>query len=125
MLTIPAKCRLIILANFVMPAAVMVGIDLSHRSVTVPSTTTEPRTFLREVAKRFEVAGADFVKVPSPHDPSAITSLLDARTSLDFIGSIFHLTRQAARLTSITAATVTINDRNIPFNQDQSAGDVQ
>ena len=29
------------------------------------------------------------------------------------------------RLTSITAATVTITDRNIPFNQDQSAGDVQ
>jgi hypothetical protein len=33
--------------------------------------------------------------------------------------------RQAARPTSITAATVTITDRNIPFNQDQSAGDVQ
>jgi agmatinase len=45
---------------------------------------------LREVAKRFEVAGADFVKVSSSHDPSGITSLLDARTSLDFIGSIFH-----------------------------------
>jgi len=57
MLAIPAKCRLIILASFVMPAAVMAGIE--------------------------------------------------------------------RRLTSITAATVTITDRNIPFNQDQSAGDVQ
>jgi agmatinase len=25
-----------------------------------------------------------------PYDPSGITSLLAARTSLDFIGSIFH-----------------------------------
>jgi hypothetical protein len=50
-----------------------------------------------------------------------LTSLLAARTSLDFIGSIFP--RQAAQVTPITAATVMITDRNI--HQDQSAGDVQ
>jgi agmatinase len=30
------------------------------------------------------------VEVSPPYDPSGITSLLAARTSLDFIGSIFH-----------------------------------
>jgi hypothetical protein len=35
------------------------------------------KDILCEVAKRFEVAGADFVKVSSPHDPSGITSLLE------------------------------------------------
>jgi len=32
----------------------------------------------------------DFVEVSPPYDPSGITSLLAARISLDFIGSIFH-----------------------------------
>jgi hypothetical protein len=32
----------------------------------------------------------DFVEVSPPYDPSGITSLLAAGTSLDFIGSIFH-----------------------------------
>jgi agmatinase len=40
--------------------------------------------------RRFEIVGADFVEVSPPYDPSGITSLLAARTSLDFIGSIFH-----------------------------------
>ena len=50
----------------------------------------EGKEILREVARRFEVVGADFVEVSPPYDPSEITSLLAARTSLDFIGSIFH-----------------------------------
>ena len=50
----------------------------------------EGKDILREVAKRFDVVGADFVEVSPPYDPSGITSLLAARTSLDFIGSIFH-----------------------------------
>jgi len=50
----------------------------------------EGRDILREIAKRFEVVGADFVEVSPPYDPSGITALLAARTSLDFIGSIFH-----------------------------------
>ena len=50
----------------------------------------EGKDILREVARRFEVVGADFVEVSPPYDPSGITSLLAARTSLDFIGSIFH-----------------------------------
>jgi agmatinase len=36
------------------------------------------------------VVGVDFVEVSPPYGPSAITSLLAARTGLDFIGSIFH-----------------------------------
>jgi hypothetical protein len=50
----------------------------------------EGKDILREVARRFEVVGADFVEVSPPYDPSGITALLAARTSLDFIGSIFH-----------------------------------
>lgn len=50
----------------------------------------EAKDLLREVARRFNVVGADFVEVSPPYDPSGITSLLAARTSLDFIGSIFH-----------------------------------
>jgi hypothetical protein len=53
-------------------------------------TYYEGKDILREVAKRFDVVGADFVEVSPPYDPSGITSLLAARTSLDFIGSIFH-----------------------------------
>jgi agmatinase len=45
---------------------------------------------LREVARRFDVVGVDFVEVSPPYDPYGATSLLAARTSLDFIGSIFH-----------------------------------
>jgi arginase family enzyme len=50
----------------------------------------EGKELLREVARRFVVVGADSVEVSPPYDPSGITSLLAARTSLDFIGSIFH-----------------------------------
>jgi len=51
------------------------------------------------------MAAADFVEVSPPYDPSGITSLLAARTSLDFIGSIFHerarrRSRQASRTTA-------------------------
>jgi agmatinase len=53
-------------------------------------TYYEAKDLLREVARRFEVVGADFVEVSPPYDPSGITALLAARTSLDFIGSIFH-----------------------------------
>jgi agmatinase len=53
-------------------------------------TYYEVKDILREVAKRFDVVGVDFVEVSPPYDPSGITSLLAARTSLDFIGSIFH-----------------------------------
>jgi len=42
------------------------------------------------MVRRFDVVGADFVDVASSYDPSGITSLLAARTSLDFIRSIFH-----------------------------------
>src|SRR5882757_23222 len=50
----------------------------------------EGKDILREVARRFEVVGTDFVEVSPPYDLSGITALLAARTSLDFIGSIFH-----------------------------------
>ncbi|GJD51294.1 Guanidinobutyrase [Methylobacterium crusticola] len=50
----------------------------------------EVKDILRAVAQRFEVVGVDFVEVSPPYDPSGITALLAARTSLDFIGSIFH-----------------------------------
>ena len=53
-------------------------------------TYYEGKEILREVAKRFEVVGVDFVEVSPPYDPSGVTALLAARTSLDFIGSIFH-----------------------------------
>jgi agmatinase len=79
---------------------VYVSIDIdSFDPAIAPGTATishggftyyEGKDILREVAKRFDVVGADFVEVSPPYDPSGITSLLAARTSLDFIGSIFH-----------------------------------
>jgi agmatinase len=79
---------------------VYVSIDIDSFDPSIaPGTATishggftyyEGKDILREVAKRFEVVGADFVEVSPPYDPSGITSLLAARTSLDFIGSIFH-----------------------------------
>jgi agmatinase len=59
---------------------------ISHGGVTY----YEAKDILQEIARRFEVVGADFVEVSPPYDPSGITSLLAARTSLDFIGAIFH-----------------------------------
>jgi agmatinase len=60
----------------------------------MPKLTRRPRCeakdLLREVAWRFEVGGVDGVEVSPPYGPSGITSLLDARTGLDFIGSIFR-----------------------------------
>jgi hypothetical protein len=49
-----------------------------------------PFVGLATFARRFEVVGADFVEASPPCDPSGITSLLAARTGLDFIGSAFH-----------------------------------
>ena len=79
---------------------VYVSIDIDSFDPSIaPGTATishggfnyyEGKEILREVARRFEVVGADFVEVSPPYDPSGITSLLAARTSLDFIGSIFH-----------------------------------
>ena len=77
---------------------VSVDIDSFDPSIA-PGTATishggftyyEAKDLLQEIAWRFEVVGADFVEVSPPYDPSAITSLLAARISLDFIGSIFH-----------------------------------
>src|ERR1700741_2721941 len=79
---------------------VYVSIDIDSFDPSIaPGTATishggftyyEGKEILREVAKRFEVVGADFVEVSPPYDPSGITALLAARASLDFIGSIFH-----------------------------------
>jgi agmatinase len=79
---------------------VYVSIDIDSFDPSIaPGTATishggfsyyEGKDILREVAKRFEVVGADFVEVSPPYDPSGITALLAARTILDFIGSIFH-----------------------------------
>ena len=79
---------------------IYVSIDIDSFDPSIaPGTATishggftyyEGKDILREVAKRFEVVGADFVEVSPPYDPSGITALLAARTSLDFIGSIFH-----------------------------------
>jgi agmatinase len=79
---------------------VYVSIDIDSFDPSIaPGTATishggftyyEAKDLLREVARRFDVVGADFVEVSPPYDPSGITSLLAARTSLDFIGSIFH-----------------------------------
>src|ERR1700741_85908 len=79
---------------------VYVSIDIDSFDPSIaPGTATishggftyyEGKEILREVAKRFEVVGADFVEVSPPYAPSGVTSLLAARTSLDFIGSIFH-----------------------------------
>ncbi|UPK32723.1 agmatinase [Bradyrhizobium sp. 186] len=79
---------------------VYVSIDIDSFDPSIaPGTATishggftyyEAKDLLQEIAWRFEVVGADFVEVSPPYDPSAITSLLAARISLDFIGSIFH-----------------------------------
>src|ERR1700758_4394011 len=79
---------------------VYVSIDIDSFDPSIaPGTATishggftyyEAKELLREVAKRFEVVGVDFVEVSPPYDPSGITALLAARLSLDFIGSIFH-----------------------------------
>ncbi|WP_198026612.1 agmatinase [Bradyrhizobium sp. ARR65] len=79
---------------------VYVSIDIDSFDPSIaPGTATishggftyyEAKDLLREVAKRFDVVGVDFVEVSPPYDPSGITSLLAARASLDFIGSIFH-----------------------------------
>src|ERR1700745_123783 len=79
---------------------VYVSIDIDSFDPSIaPGTATispggftyyEAKDLLREVARRFEVVGVDFVEVSPPYDPSGVTSLLAARTSLDFIGSIFH-----------------------------------
>src|ERR1700742_4503094 len=77
---------------------VSIDIDAFDPSIA-PGTATishggftyyEAKDLLREVARRFDVVGVDFVEVSPPYDPSGVTSLLAARTSLDFIGSIFH-----------------------------------
>lgn len=79
---------------------VYVSIDIDSFDPSIaPGTATishggftyyEAKELLQEIAWRFEVVGADFVEVSPPYDPSGITSLLAARVSLDFIGSIFH-----------------------------------
>ena len=79
---------------------VYVSIDIDSFDPSIaPGTATishggftyyEAKDLLQEIAWRFDVVGADFVEVSPPYDPSGITSLLAARTSLDFIGSIFH-----------------------------------
>jgi agmatinase len=79
---------------------IYVSIDIDSFDPSIaPGTATishggftyyEAKDLLREVATRFDVVGVDFVEVSPPYDPSGITSLLAARTSLDFIGSIFH-----------------------------------
>src|SRR4051794_8956929 len=79
---------------------VYVSIDIDSFDPSIaPGTATishggftyyEAKDLLQEIAWRFEVVGADFVEVSPPYDPSGITSLLAARVSLDFIGSIFH-----------------------------------
>jgi agmatinase len=50
----------------------------------------EVKDLLRAAAQRFEVVGVDFAEVSPPRDPAGIIALLAARTSLDFIASIFH-----------------------------------
>lgn len=77
---------------------VSIDIDAFDPSIA-PGTATvshggltyyEGKDILKEIARRFDVAGADLVEVSPPYDPSGITSLLAARLSLDFIGAIFH-----------------------------------
>ncbi|MDB5524584.1 MAG: arginase [Rhizobium sp.] len=79
---------------------VYVSIDIDSFDPSIASGTAtishggftyyEVKDILREIAKRFEVVGVDLVEVSPPYDPSGVTALLAARTSLDFIGSIFH-----------------------------------
>jgi agmatinase len=81
-------------------ARVYVSIDIDSFDPSIaPGTATishggftyyEAKDLLQEIACCFEVVGVDFVEVSPPYDPSGITSLLAARISLDFIGSIFH-----------------------------------
>jgi agmatinase len=95
--TIGAKAALAHIAD---GERVYVSIDIDSFDPSIaPGTATishggftyyEAKDLLREVAQRFEVVGVDFVEVSPPYDPSGVTSLLAARTSLDFIGSIFH-----------------------------------
>jgi agmatinase len=64
---------------------VYVSIDIDSFDPSIaPGTATishggfsyyEGKDILREVARRFEVVGADFVEVSPPYDPSGITSL--------------------------------------------------
>lgn len=77
---------------------VSIDIDAFDPSIA-PGTATishgglhyyEGKDLLREISQRFEVVGVDFVEVSPPYDPAGVTSLLTARLSLDFIGSIFH-----------------------------------
>jgi agmatinase len=77
---------------------VSIDIDAFDPSIA-PGTATishggftyyEARDILKEIARRLDVVGVDFVEVSPPYDPSGITSLLAARISLDFIGAIFH-----------------------------------
>jgi agmatinase len=86
---------------------VYVSIDIDSFDPSIaPGTATishggftyyEAKELLREVARRFEVVGVDFVEVSPPYDPSGITALLAARTSLDFIGSIFERANRKGR----------------------------
>src|ERR1700720_2950088 len=79
---------------------VYVSIDIDSFDPSIaPGTATishggftyyEGKDILKEVATRFGGVGVSFVEVSPPYDPSGITSLLAARTSLDFVGSIFH-----------------------------------
>lgn len=59
---------------------------LSHGGLTY----FEGKDLLREIARRFDVVGVDFVELSPPYDPAEITASLIARLSLDFIGYIFH-----------------------------------
>lgn len=59
---------------------------ISHGGLTY----FEGKDLLREISRRFDVVGIDFVELSPPYDPAKITSLLVARLSLDFIGYIFH-----------------------------------
>lgn len=59
---------------------------ISHGGLTY----FEGKELLREIAKRFDVVGVDFVELSPPYDPAGVTALLVARLSLDFIGYIFH-----------------------------------
>ena len=91
---------------------VSIDIDAFDPSIA-PGTATishggltyyEARDILKEIARRFDVVGVDFVEVSPPYDPSGITSLLAARISLDFIGAIFHQRAKRARVTRSSPA---------------------
>jgi agmatinase len=99
---------------------VSINIDSFDPSIA-PGTATishggfsyhEGKDILRGVTRRFEVVGADLVEVSPPYDPSGITSLLAARTSLDFIGSIFHERAKRRRRDGSPGSRVAINSSN-------------